>query len=162
MAFDVYSDEPYLYNFNMSNHPIHPLVTARDLVTSKPLQRAALIGFLLVIVSLSILVAEDMLNLRYISSRVGSPMNWEATYATFEDTFEEGMTREEVHARLLQMDPSLEGKLTQDIVCYGPKHQMRCIETIEVFSERFRIGSGFKYSFAYTSDLRLVGLTVAS
>lgn len=117
---------------------------------------------LLMALAIGIFLANTFFDLLYISSRVGSSLSWEAAYLAFEESFAEGMSREEVHARLIEMDPSLDGKLQPLPKCSVRNGEVRCVEYVIVFEDHFSIGSGFSYYFDYNSELRLIAVERSS
>lgn len=128
--------------------------------------RIAKIAFVAVVLfatPLVVLRVDSLLDLRYISSRVGSRMDWSEAYTAYIGHFQEGMSRDAVHAKLIELDPTLDGQLPTEIECLLIDGQMRCAEIISSFDDRIEIGGTlFTHIFYYTEDLKLIGLNLAS
>lgn len=118
-------------------------------------------GFIitLLLVTIALYLGKGYLDLRYVSSHVGSSMNWNAAHEVFEESFSEGMPRAQVHAKLLEFDPSLQDQLPSDLECLTLGGEPRCIEQILVFR---RVGYRFNYDFYYTPDQEFVKLSISS
>lgn len=111
------------------------------------------------LVAIALYLGKGYLDLRYVSSQVGSSMNWNAAHEAFERTFSEGMPRAQVHAKLLNLDPSLRDQLPTDLECLDLGSESKCIEQILVFG---RVGYRFNYDFYYTPDQELIKLSISS
>lgn len=120
-------------------------------------------GAALVVLSITILLVgvlgKGYLDLKYLSSRVGSPMNWAAVYTAFEQQFVVGMTRDEVHDRLVELDPALQDRLPTEPECNVIEYELQCSEVIWAFE---RVGYKFNYVFVYTPDYRFVEMFISS
>ena len=124
--------------------------------TRSKIAKIAFVAVVLFAIPLVALRVDSLLDLRYVSSRVGSRMDWNESYTAYLSHFHEGMSREEVHAQLLRMDPTLDGRLPIEIECRFIRGQMECPELISSFDDRYEIGSSlFTHVFFYTEDLKL-------
>jgi hypothetical protein len=113
----------------------------------------------LLLAAVALYLGKGYLDLRYVSSQVGSSVDWNAAHEAFEGSFSEGMLRAQVHAKLLELDPSLRDQLPTALECLNLGSEPRCIEQILVFR---RAGYRFNYDFYYTPDQELIKLSISS
>lgn len=128
---------------------------------SNALRIAGLVIALAILVPIIIYGVNDFFNLRYISKRVGSELTWESAHSTYTALFEVGMTRDEVHAILSDVDPSFTRNPSIDpFPC--SEAESTCGEIIMPFYDR--VGRDFGYIFSYTNtpEMELVDIDLAS
>jgi hypothetical protein len=123
------------------------------------LARIAILILLIILIVIVALLGKSYLDLRYISSQVGSSMSWDEAHLAFEEQFIEGMSREDVHAKLIELDPSLRGRLPVEPECVSINRELQCSEVILAFE---KTGYGFNYVFDYTPDYKFIRMAISS
>lgn len=117
------------------------------------------VGFVGILLLLGILarLIDDHKDLEYVSTRLGiETSDWNTAGAAFENLFEEGATREQVHTILRTVDPELINGLPNRLPeCNGSN----CCEVIDAFLDTAEWR--FSYVFCYDPDMRLRGITLA-
>lgn len=125
------------------------------------LRIAGLVIALVILVPIIIFGINDFLDLRYISARVGSELTWDSAHSTYTALFKVGMTRDEVHAILSDVDPSFSRNPSiEPFPC--SETELTCGEIIMPFYDR--VGRDFGYIFIYTNtpEMELVDIGLAS
>lgn len=128
---------------------------------SNTLRIAGLAIALVILVPIIIFQVNNILDLRYISARVGSELTWDSAHSTYKALFKVGMTRDEVLAILSDLDPSFSSNPSiEPFPC--SERELTCGELIIPFYDRVGRALGYIFIYTNTPEMELVDIVLAS